>query len=118
MSPCISQHTILSVQRHDTHHMHFLSRQLLLKACDAQQGVLLRLGRCAGAPQDLVQVVTGYAEAGNALVTGGVDKVIFVGSTGVGKAVMQVNGPHHACVTDVQGDRDSGSDFRLHNCVS
>ena len=44
----------------------------------------------AGAPQDLVQIVTGYAEAGNALVTGGVDKVIFVGSTGVGKAVMRV----------------------------
>ena len=45
---------------------------------------------CAGAPPDLVQIVTGYAEAGNALVTGGVNKVIFVGSTGVGKAVMQV----------------------------
>ena len=29
----------------------------------------------AGAPPDLVQVVTGYGEAGNALVTGGVDKV-------------------------------------------
>jgi len=41
-----------------------------------------------GAPADLVQIVTGYAEAGNALVTGGVDKVIFVGSTGVGRAVM------------------------------
>jgi delta 1-pyrroline-5-carboxylate dehydrogenase len=79
------------------HHTHFPCRQLLPKACNAQQGMLLRLGRCAGAPQDLVQVVTGYAEAGNALVTGGVDKVIFVGSTGVGKAVMQVNGPHHAC---------------------
>ena len=58
---------------------------------------MLRLGRCAGAPQDLVQVVTGYAEAGNALVTGGVDKVVFVGSTGVGKAVMQVNAQCHAC---------------------
>ena len=45
---------------------------------------------CAGAPPDLVQIVHGYAEAGNALVTGGVNKVIFVGSTGVGKAVMQV----------------------------
>ena len=37
-----------------------------------------------------MQIVTGYGEAGNALVTGGVDKVIFVGSTGVGKAVMRV----------------------------
>lgn len=48
---------------------------------------------CAGAPPDLVQIVHGYAEAGNALVTGGVNKVIFVGSTGVGKAVMQVCKP-------------------------
>lgn len=38
----------------------------------------------AGAPADLVQIVTGYGEAGSALVTGGVDKVIFVGSTQVG----------------------------------
>lgn len=39
---------------------------------------------CAEAPADLVQIVTGYGEAGNALVTGGVDKLIFVGSTKVG----------------------------------
>lgn len=38
----------------------------------------------AGAPEGLVQIVTGYGEAGSALVTGGVDKVIFVGSTQVG----------------------------------
>ncbi|EIE25874.1 ALDH-like protein [Coccomyxa subellipsoidea C-169] len=44
--------------------------------------------QAVGAPVDLVQIVTGYAEAGNALVTGGVDKVIFVGSTGVGRAVL------------------------------
>ncbi|KXZ42649.1 hypothetical protein GPECTOR_127g527 [Gonium pectorale] len=43
----------------------------------------------AGAPTDLVQFVTGYGEAGSALVTGGVDKVIFVGSTQVGKLVMR-----------------------------
>ncbi len=35
-----------------------------------------------------VQIVTGYAEAGSALVGGGVGKVIFVGSTAVGKKVM------------------------------
>ena len=35
----------------------------------------------AGAPADLVQIVTGYGDAGNALVTGGVHKLIFVGST-------------------------------------
>lgn len=41
-----------------------------------------------GAPEGLVQIVTGYGEAGNALVTGGTDKVIFVGSTAVGSKVM------------------------------
>jgi len=58
-----------------------------------------RQGCCAGAPPDLVQIVTGYAEAGNALVTGGVNKVIFVGSTGVGKAVMQVLTQSVDCLT-------------------
>lgn len=33
--------------------------------------------------------MTGYAEAGNALVTSGVNKLIFVGSTEIGKKVMQ-----------------------------
>lgn len=42
-----------------------------------------------GAPLDLVQIVTGYGEVGNALVEGGVDKVIFVGSTSVGRKVME-----------------------------
>mmetsp|Transcript_7006 Transcript_7006/g.19782 ORF Transcript_7006/g.19782 Transcript_7006/m.19782 type:complete len:603 (-) Transcript_7006:65-1873(-) len=45
--------------------------------------------KAVGAPADLVQIVTGYGEAGNALVTGGVDKLIFVGSTVVGKKVME-----------------------------
>mmetsp|Transcript_10197 Transcript_10197/g.62172 ORF Transcript_10197/g.62172 Transcript_10197/m.62172 type:complete len:600 (-) Transcript_10197:4380-6179(-) len=43
----------------------------------------------AGAPLDLVQIVTGYGEVGNALVEGGVDKLIFVGSTSVGRKVME-----------------------------
>lgn len=42
----------------------------------------------AGAPPDLVQIVTGYGDAGEALVKSGVGKVIFVGSTVVGKKVM------------------------------
>lgn len=45
-----------------------------------------------GAPTDLVQFVTGYAEAGQALVTGGVDKLIFVGSDVVGKKVRAGKG--------------------------
>jgi acyl-CoA reductase-like NAD-dependent aldehyde dehydrogenase len=84
------------MQGHELHHKPIFCRQFLLKACSAQQGVRLRLGCCTGAPVDLVQIVTGYAEAGNALVTGGVNKIIFVGSTGVGKAVMQVTCQWHA----------------------
>lgn len=43
----------------------------------------------AGAPPGLVQVVTGYAEAGQALVTSpDLNKLIFVGSTAVGRRVM------------------------------
>jgi acyl-CoA reductase-like NAD-dependent aldehyde dehydrogenase len=42
-----------------------------------------------GAPKDLVQFVVGYGETGHALVTSGVDKVIFVGSPGVGVMVAK-----------------------------
>jgi acyl-CoA reductase-like NAD-dependent aldehyde dehydrogenase len=42
-----------------------------------------------GHDPELVQVVTGYGETGNALVTSGVDKVLFIGSPAVGKLVMK-----------------------------
>lgn len=42
-----------------------------------------------GAPTDLVQFVVGYGPTGSALVTSGVDKVIFVGSPGVGAIVAK-----------------------------
>lgn len=41
-----------------------------------------------GAPEDLVEVITGFGETGEALVSS-VDKVIFVGSPGVGKMIMK-----------------------------
>lgn len=41
-----------------------------------------------GAPENLVHILTGYAETGQALVSS-VDKIIFVGSPGVGKMIMQ-----------------------------
>ncbi|KMZ68070.1 putative Aldehyde dehydrogenase [Zostera marina] len=41
-----------------------------------------------GAPENLVHVITGFAETGKALVSS-VDKVIFVGSPGVGKMIMK-----------------------------
>jgi acyl-CoA reductase-like NAD-dependent aldehyde dehydrogenase len=46
--------------------------------------------KAAGAPTDLVQFVTGYGATGNALVTcKNVDKIIFVGSPGVGVMVQK-----------------------------
>ncbi|KAH0993093.1 hypothetical protein GBA52_004576 [Prunus armeniaca] len=41
-----------------------------------------------GAPENLVDVITGFAETGEALVSS-VDKIIFVGSPGVGKMIMR-----------------------------
>ncbi|OMO53543.1 hypothetical protein CCACVL1_28576 [Corchorus capsularis] len=41
-----------------------------------------------GAPENLVEVITGFAETGEALVCS-VDKIIFVGSPGVGKMIMR-----------------------------
>jgi len=50
-------------------------------------GYFLRLVRevlvAAGHSPDLVQVVTGFADAGAALVASNVDKIIFTGSPGV-----------------------------------
>lgn len=42
-----------------------------------------------GAPRDLVQFVVGYGETGAALVSSGVDKIIFVGSPAVGVMVAR-----------------------------
>ncbi len=42
----------------------------------------------AGLPRDLVQIIDGYADAGAALVSGGVDKIIFTGSMENGKKVL------------------------------
>ena len=42
-----------------------------------------------GAPRDLVQFVVGYGPTGRALVTSGVDKLIFVGSPEVGVHVAR-----------------------------
>lgn len=57
----------------------------------AQLSRVLRAAlRAAGAPEDLVQIVQGYGEAGAALAgSPGVAKLIFVGSQGVGRAVLR-----------------------------
>jgi acyl-CoA reductase-like NAD-dependent aldehyde dehydrogenase len=44
--------------------------------------------RKAGYPVELVQIINGYAKTGAALVSGGVDKVIFTGSLENGKRVL------------------------------
>mmetsp|Transcript_17514 Transcript_17514/g.52682 ORF Transcript_17514/g.52682 Transcript_17514/m.52682 type:complete len:610 (-) Transcript_17514:55-1884(-) len=44
--------------------------------------------KAVGAPPDLVQLAVGYADTGAELVAGA-DKVIFVGSVGVGRKVME-----------------------------
>ena len=45
--------------------------------------------KAVGAPENLVQIVTGYGDCGNALVTCPlVSKVVFVGSCPVGRKVM------------------------------
>ena len=74
----------------------FAGNALVVKVSEHASWSSLYYGRAieacleaAGAPKDLVQIVHGYAEAGNAIVTGGADKVVFVGSTGVGRAVMR-----------------------------
>lgn len=60
-----------------------------------------------GAPVGLVQIVTGYEEAGRALVTGGVDKLIFVGSTQVGRKVMEAAAQTLTPVTLELGGKDA-----------
>ena len=61
----------------------------------------------AGAPTGLVQVVTGYAEAGAALAGGDVNKLIFVGSTEVGRKVMAAAAARLTPVTLELGGKDA-----------
>lgn len=51
--------------------------------------------------------MTGYAEAGNALVTSGVNKLIFVGSTEIGKKVMQAAAQNLTPVVLELGGKDA-----------
>lgn len=57
--------------------------------CDAYMQLIQAVLAKAGHSPDLVQVVQGFADTGAALVSGGVDKVIFTGSPGVGKHIMR-----------------------------
>ena len=61
----------------------------------------------AGAPAGLVQLVTGYAEAGAALAGGAINKLIFVGSTNVGRKVMESAAKRLTPVTLELGGKDA-----------
>eukprot|EP00414_Alexandrium_minutum_P000722 CAMPEP_0113820238 /NCGR_PEP_ID=MMETSP0328-20130328/1140_1 /TAXON_ID=39455 /ORGANISM="Alexandrium minutum" /LENGTH=518 /DNA_ID=CAMNT_0000788173 /DNA_START=82 /DNA_END=1635 /DNA_ORIENTATION=+ /assembly_acc=CAM_ASM_000350 len=66
------------------------------------------IGAClkaVGAPPDLVQFTTGYAETGSALVAQA-DKVIFVGSVSVGRRVMEAAARHLTPVVLELGGKD------------
>jgi acyl-CoA reductase-like NAD-dependent aldehyde dehydrogenase len=58
-----------------------------------------------GHSTDLVQFVTGYGETGSALVTA-VNKVLFIGSPGVGKKVMEAASKSLTPVTLELGGKD------------
>ncbi|GJP45642.1 hypothetical protein CLOM_g5005 [Closterium sp. NIES-68] len=47
--------------------------------------------KAVGAPPELVHVVTGFGSTGSALVQSGVDRLIFVGSTAVGRKVLEAS---------------------------
>lgn len=73
----------------------FSGNAIVIKVSEFSAWSSLYLGRAiracleaAGAPSDLVQLATGYGEAGRALVENS-DKVIFVGSVAVGRKVME-----------------------------
>lgn len=60
----------------------------------------------AGIPKELVQVVLGDGGAGNALASSDVDRVIFTGSTEVGKKVMTAAAQRLSPVTMELGGKD------------
>lgn len=63
------------------------------KACRAEPLTALRLGELileAGVPPGVVNIVTGFGDAGATLAAhDGVDKVAFTGSTEVGKLLVK-----------------------------
>ncbi|MFV8749363.1 aldehyde dehydrogenase family protein [Nannocystaceae bacterium ST9] len=55
------------------------------------QELIDRCFKDCGYSPDLVQIVTGYADTGAALVNGGVDKIVFTGSMANGKRVLEAS---------------------------
>lgn len=55
------------------------------------QELIDRALKDCGYSPDLVQIITGYADTGAALVNGGVDKIVFTGSMPNGKRVLETS---------------------------
>ncbi|KAK9805787.1 hypothetical protein WJX73_010284 [Symbiochloris irregularis] len=92
----------------------FAGNALVIKVSEHASWSSLYYGRiieaalqAAGAPKGLVQIITGYAEAGEALTKGQVDKIIFVGSTQVGRHVMRAAADRLTPVTLELGGKDA-----------
>lgn len=65
------------------------------------------LARLAGLPQGLVQVVTGDASTGRALIAAGIDKLVFTGSAANGRKVAALAGEHLVPLTLELGGKDA-----------
>ncbi|HKJ03761.1 MAG TPA: aldehyde dehydrogenase family protein, partial [Longimicrobiales bacterium] len=61
----------------------------------------------AGIPAELVQVVTGDGSTGRSLIGGGVDRVVFTGSTATGRKVMEAASHTLTPVTLELGGKDA-----------
>ncbi|MEL7517315.1 MAG: aldehyde dehydrogenase family protein, partial [Pseudomonadota bacterium] len=60
-----------------------------------------------GLPADLVQLINGYGETGQALVEGGVDMVIFIGSVENGRRVLSASATRLIPVVLELGGKDA-----------
>jgi len=67
---------------------------------------LPELFTAAGAPPGLIEVVTGDASTGAALVSGGIDKLVFTGSSATGRVVMAAAASHLVPVVLELGGKD------------
>lgn len=67
---------------------------------------LPELFESAGVPKDLVCVVTGDATTGAALISSGIDKLVFTGSSATGRIVMSAAAQHLVPVVLELGGKD------------
>jgi acyl-CoA reductase-like NAD-dependent aldehyde dehydrogenase len=87
----------------------FAGNALVLKPSEFTPLTALMLpGLCveAGLPEGLVQIVTGDARTGQALVRGGVDKILFTGSGASARSVMAAASESLTPVTMELGGKD------------